>query len=301
MKLSVVIVFYNMNRVAMNSLYSLTADYQSRIDVDDYEIIVVDNGSDAPLEEADVIGVAPNVRYIRLTTPPPSPALAINQAISQARGEVIGLMVDGAHILTPGVLASALDMFRARAQPVVFTAQFYLGPGPQPRTLQEGYTPAVEEDLLSRADWRRDGYRLFEIGVPYRLYEDPATRPKLYWFVRMFESNCLFFRKNLFTAVGGCDECFDLPGGGALLPDLCLRLSESAQADVVQLLGEATFHQLHGGVTTNATPEMQRQSWSEYLVQYEKIRGKPFAVCQKDIVYYGTMPNQATRLLMKTG
>ena len=66
-----------------------------------------------------------------------------------------------------------------------------------------------EDRLLQNISWPEDGYRLFDIGVPYRIVEDPEIRPRLFWFVRMFESNCLFTRKASFEAVGGCDERFD--------------------------------------------------------------------------------------------
>ena len=44
-KLSVVIAFFNMRREAARTLYSLTTDYQRDIGIDDYEVIVVNDGS----------------------------------------------------------------------------------------------------------------------------------------------------------------------------------------------------------------------------------------------------------------
>ena len=34
------------------------------------------------------------------------------------------------------------------------------------------------------------------------------------WLNRIFESNCLFMRRDLAGEIGGMDERFDLPGGG---------------------------------------------------------------------------------------
>ena len=46
--LSVVIVIYNMEREARRSLYALSAAYQRDVTPDDYEVVVVDNGSAPP-------------------------------------------------------------------------------------------------------------------------------------------------------------------------------------------------------------------------------------------------------------
>lgn len=300
-KLSVIIVVHDMRRAAPRSLLALGSAYQQGIDAADYEIIVVENGSSQPLDAAAVEALGSNIRYHYLENPPPSPAFAINYGASQARGEVLAIMVDGAHMLTPGVLRHALDMFAAHCNPLVLTAPFFLGPGPQTQTIAAGYDEAEEDRLLASIDWPAAGYRLFEIGVPYRIVEDPQTRPKLFWFVRQFESNCLFVRKASFEAVGRCDERFDFPGGGILLPDLYRRLCQLEDSAIIQLLGEASFHQIHGGVSTNTTPEKQREKWNSYLAQYLQIRGEPFEVSQKPLRFYGHMPNRHASQLMKTG
>jgi glycosyltransferase involved in cell wall biosynthesis len=300
-KLSVIIVVHNMLRAAPRSLQALSGAYQQRIEAEDYEVIVVENGSTQPLERAKVEALGRNFHYHYLTDPPPSPAYAINFGVSQARGEALAIMVDGAHILTPGVLRYALDMFAAHRNPLVLTAPFFLGPGPQMETIAAGYDETEEDRLLASIDWPQAGYRLFEVGVPYRIIEDPQTRPKLFWFVRQFESNCLFVRKTSFEAVGGCDERFDIPGGGIMLPDLYQQLCSQEDSEIIQLLGEASFHQIHGGVSTNTTTEKQREKWNSYLAQYQAIRGKPFEVSQKPLRFYGHMPSRHTSQLMKTG
>lgn len=300
-KLSVIIVIYEMDRAAPRSILSLLPPYQQGLSAEDYEVLVVDNGSASPIPAEQIESMGANVRYICLESPPPSPAYAINHAASLARGEVLAIMIDGAHILTPGVLGSALDMYKARPNPLVLTAPFFLGPGPQMRTIAEGYDEAAEDRLLNDIAWPEAGYRLFEIGVPYRLIEDPETRPKLFWFVRMFESNCLFVRRETFTSIGGCDQRFNLPGGGILLPALYRELCRLPDTDIVQLLGEASFHQVHGGVSTNTSVADQRDKWNSYLEQYEQIRGEPFEVSQKPLRFYGHMPNGHASRLMKTG
>src|SRR5690606_7281715 len=118
------------------------------------------------------------IRYFYLENPPPSPAYAINYAVKQARGDVICLMVDGAHMLTPGALSYGLDLFLSLANPVVLAPQFFLGHTTQTESIFEGYNEEKEDALLEEIGWPADGYRLFEIGVPYRL-EPRGKRPKL--------------------------------------------------------------------------------------------------------------------------
>ncbi len=298
--LSVIIIAYNMRREVPRSVLSASARYQCQVDEHDYEILVVENGSSDPLDGDEIEAIAPNVRYFYLDDPPPSPAYAVNFAVEQSRGEVLAVMLDGAHMLTPRVLFYGLAAFAYHDNPVVSTPAFFLGPGAQPETVPAGYDAVEEDRLLASIDWPEDGYRLFDIGVPYR-YQFASGPPKLYWFIPRFESNCLFTRRRAFDAVGGCDLRFDIPGGGCLLPDLCRELGELPDAVLIQLLGEASFHQVHGGVSTSVTREEQEKLWARYTAQYEAIRGRPYHICQKPLEFLGHMPNKSARDLMLTG
>lgn len=300
MRLSVILVVYNMQRAAPRSVLALTSAYQHNIDSGDYEIIVVENGSSEPLDRAATEALGGNVQYHYLENPPPSPAHAINYGVGKARGEVLAIMVDGAHIVTPGVLSFGLQLFGAMANPVVVTLPFFLGPGPQTETVPRGYDEVEEDALLASIAWPDDGYRLFEIGVPYRI-EPKGVRPKLLWMVRQFESNCLFTRRSAFEAVGGCDERFDLPGGGILIPDLYRQLSRLADSELVQLIGEASFHQVHGGTSTNTSRSDQKQQWQRYLEQYEAVRGEPYEVSKKPLRFHGHIPHPVVRELLLNG
>ena len=86
----VVVVVYNIPREAPCTLLTLSASYQRHIGADDYEVIVVDNGSKPPLDPAVIEGLSGNFRLIRIDPAPPSPAHAINRGIAAAQGEVIG-------------------------------------------------------------------------------------------------------------------------------------------------------------------------------------------------------------------
>jgi len=299
-RLSIVLVVYNMQRAAPRSIRSLLTPYQTGIDADTYEIIVVENGSSEPLDKAAIEAMSPNIQYHYLQDPPPSPAYAINYAVSKSRGDILAIMVDGAHMVTPGVLHWGLVPFSYEPNPIVTAPRFFLGPESQVESVHKGYDEQQEDALLESIEWPKDGYALFSIGVPYR-YEFAHGRPKLFWFVRQFESNCLFVRKSSYLAIGGCDERFDIPGGGCLMPDLYKELCEMADANIVQVMGEASFHQVHGGISTSSTRDEQKAQWAVYTEQYEQIRGKPFEVSQKRQQYVGHMPNMHTRQLMLTG
>src|SRR5262249_53171670 len=92
--LSVVVVAYNIPREAARTLQSLSAGYQRYISKDEYEVICVDNGSTPPIDAALLQGLIGTFRLVRVDPAPPSPAHAINVGLREARGDVIGVMVD---------------------------------------------------------------------------------------------------------------------------------------------------------------------------------------------------------------
>ena len=52
--ITVVINFYNNEREAPRSLYTLSAQYQQGIEESEYKVIVIDNGSKKPLDKETV-------------------------------------------------------------------------------------------------------------------------------------------------------------------------------------------------------------------------------------------------------
>ncbi len=59
-------------------------------------------------------------------------------------------------------------------------------------------------------------------------------------------------KRDDYLAMGGLDERFDTPGGGLANLDFFNRVHEREALRPIMLLGEATFHQFHGGVASNA-------------------------------------------------
>jgi glycosyltransferase involved in cell wall biosynthesis len=290
-KLSIILVAYNMAREIPRALQSLSPGYQQDVDGGDYEVLVIDNGSSQPLDAAAVASFGPQFHYHYLEKAPSSPAYALNYGARMARGEILCFMIDGAHLLTPGVLKLALAAFRAFAEPVVLTRYFYLGPGQQNETVLQGYNQRAEDELLQQISWPGDGYRLFEIGVPAM-----SDVPKMTWFNKMIESNCLFMRSEIFAAMGGANEQFDLPGGGFLNMDMCREATGLPATQAVFLMGEGSFHQVHGGTTTNVTPREREDKVASYHSQYRAIRGREFDLADTEIFYLGHLPTEHSKI-----
>ena len=288
--LSVVVVFYNMRREAERTLHSLSRAYQQGIDDLDYEVIVVENGSaeDQRLGEDFVRGFGPEFRYLDLgADAKPSPAYALNRGIAMSRGESLALMIDGAHVLTPGVLRYGMLGLRTYAPAIVATQQWYIGPGQQGEAIDAGYDQAYEDRLFERDRWPHDGYRLFEIG---NFIGDRD------WFDGLWESNCLFVQRELLEQVGGFDESFSMPGGGYANLDLFERLAATPGVTVAGMLGEGSFHQLHGGTTTNQPDVAERHArLMAYRHHYEALRKRPFRGPGKPRHFVGRVSGAALR------
>jgi glycosyltransferase involved in cell wall biosynthesis len=294
-KISSVLVTYNMRRETPRTLQSLLPGYQQGIEGADYELILVDNGSQAGLSTEEVKSVAPDARYFKLEDPPPSPAYALNYGAAQATGDIIAILSDGASLLSPRVFAKSLRAFAAFPRPVIITHYFFLGPGRQTDTILAGYDRREEDRLLASINWPEDGYRLFEISFPQSFESDSGA-----WLGGWFESDCIIMGRDTFDAIGGCDERFDLPGGGLMIMDLLFRSWELADAQPVKLIGEGVFHQFHGGITTNTTPEKLRAEVVSYKAQYEALRRAPVpAGVPKSFYFLGDLPATAARRQMK--
>lgn len=262
--ISLVVVAYDMARELPRTLQSLSRGYQRRVEDLNYEVIVVDNGSPEPVTEEQVQRWGEEFRLLRIDPAPPSPALAVNRGVALARAPVLGVLIDGARLLTPGVLYWARQAFLLRARAVVSSIGFHLGPEHQRRACQRGYSRQREDQLLSRIDWPRDGYRLFEIAS--FAGSSPAG-----WSSAIAESNCVFLPRALFDEVGGYEVRFASPGGGMVNLDFYQRICAAAGVELFYLVGEGSFHQIHGGVTTGggtAQPRMKAQR-----EEYSGIRG----------------------------
>jgi cephalosporin hydroxylase len=279
-----------MRREAHRTLHSLSRAYQLGLEDLDYEVIVVENGSDDDqrLGEEFVRSFGPEFQYLDLgTEATPTPAVALNRGLAVASGESIAFMIDGAHVLTPGVLRHGMAGLTTYAPAIVATQQWYVGPGQQGDQQETGYDRRYEDRLFDRIEWPGDGYRLFQIG---HFIGDRD------WLDGLWESNCMFVSRKLLEQVGGYDEGFAMAGGGYANLDFYERMGSTPGVNVVTILGEGSFHQLHGGTTTNQLDsEGRRQRIVSYADHYAELRGRPFKGPGKTIHYVGTMFHDALR------
>src|SRR4029453_19196008 len=105
-----------------------------------------------------------------------------------------------------------------------------------------------------------------------------------------WESNCMFVSRKLLEQVGGYDEAFTMAGGGYTNLDFYERIGTAPGVNVVTILGEGSFHQLHGGTTTNQLDsDGRRQASVSYADHYGELRGRPFKGPGKPIPSVGTM------------
>jgi len=278
-KLSIIVIGYNMRRELPRTLLSLSAGYQQHIGRDDYEIILVDNGSSDPLRAEDVLDINANIRLVSTPDPAPvSPCKAINMGIKLSDASLIGVWIDGARLASQGLLHTAIKASNFGNRVIIGTLGFHLGPDTQMKSVQQGYDQAVEDQLLRSIDWPNDPERLFEISVF-------AASSKSGWFNPVTESNAIFTSREIWDELEGFDERFSSPGGGLVNLDTWRRACTLPNTDIVMLLGEGTFHQVHGGVATNAA----KSPWKEFHEEYVTIRGEPFRPARPRVFHFGSL------------
>ncbi|HML10863.1 MAG TPA: sulfotransferase family 2 domain-containing protein, partial [Stellaceae bacterium] len=272
-------------REAPRSLYSLSAAYQRHIEPRDYEVIVVDNGSDPPFDRDIIKRLSGNFRVIRLDRAPRSPAHAVNVGLAAARGQVIGVMIDGARIVTPCLLHFGVHGVRLYERAIVTPLGWYLGYDYQPWSMLSGHDQAYEDGLLAASKWQEDGYALFDIATMDGPSEDG-------WFAPLNESSALFLSRETWDQLAGMDERFDLPGGGLVNLDTFCRALELPDAQLVVLLGEGTFHQAHGGAASGVPAPRFDQTAEAWFKQYETLRGRAAPQPRPDVprTYLGVLP-----------
>lgn len=285
--LSVIVVVYDMEREAPRTLHSLSVDYQQGVTADTFEVLVVDNGSPQPLGEELVKSYGRHMRYLERPPGNPSPVAAVNQGIAEARGRHIAVLVDGARLLTPGWVHHVELATRLHRRPIVAVPGWHLGPQLQSESVLEGYGPEAEDNLLETIDWPEDGYRLFEIGTL-------AASNGEGWFRPMSESNAVVVSAEMMSQLGGFDEGFVSPGGGLCNLDFFGRALELEGIKLIVLLGEGTFHQIHGGLTTG----QEEDPWPAMQAEYETLRERPFERPNPPPpLYLGHLPTPALRFV----
>lgn len=288
--LTVVVKFFDMRREAQRTLYSLTADYQRGVARDDYEVIAIDNGTDGTLGDALHRELNGNFQFLHVDAGVPSPCKALNHAVRLSNSRLVMCLMDGARLLSPQILKYTLLASRLYEHPFIYTLGMHIGSKPQNDLVAAGYNQEVEDRLISSIDWKSNGYKFFEISSVA-----PSSRNG--FFSELSESNCFSLRTDDFLTLGGFDEGFTSTGGGLANLDFFDRVHAEQRFTPVMLLGEATFHQFHGGVATNVPPEAH--PWKAMVQEYETIKGRPFVPCYRRPIYFGELQPECQSLLKK--
>jgi hypothetical protein len=156
----------------------------------------------------------------------------------------------------------------------------HIGKKAQNYLAAENYSQSDEDTLMDSVNWKQNGYLLFEIS-------SVAPSSGTGFFSKLIESNCVTMPRVAFQKLGGFDERFISAGGGLTNLDFFNRLNESKEMQPVMLIGEATFHQFHGGTATNVP--LDNHPWKKMEEEYTLIRGKPYSPHRKKPVYFGSV------------
>ena len=237
-QLSVVVVGSRMRRELPRTVASLAPDYQ-RLDAQHYEIELAEQPSDAMLTAADRADFPPNLTHTA-ETETVSLAVAVNRAVRRTRGSHILICVDGARILSAGILQRCRQAIRLNPRAVMAVHALHLGQRPQPAAVAAGtHSARIEDALLEDIAFPAQPQQLFAVSC----WADPSRHG---WFGPMREASALMVPRDLFEALGGYDEAAALSASLAS-SDFYSRAIADPTRPLVVPLGEATFRQHRDG------------------------------------------------------
>jgi hypothetical protein len=285
--LSVIVVFFNMRREACRTLRSLSRGYQRLDAAHCYEVLAIDNGSAEPLSPDLVKSFGREFSYRYVPTKDPSPCRTINRLIDDCRFENVMVLIDGARLLSPGVMRLTFAALRALEHPFVYTLSMHIGQKAQNYLVSEGYDSSTEDELFKSIDWPQNGYSLFSIS-------SVALSSGHGFFSKLRESNCFALRREDFIKAGLYESRFQSPGGGLCNLELFNRLNSLDWLQPVMLLGEASFHQFHGGIATNVP--IERHPWNAMEKEYATIVGARYESVPRRPIYLGEFHQECAQL-----
>ncbi len=276
--LSVIICIHNMAREAPRTILSACGPYQKNVTSQDYEVIVVDNGSTPPFTLPDGLDFSPAPQIVTVPNPQPSPVFALNWAAKHvARGTHVLFAIDGARIFSDQLIANTLRAHAMCADAFVYTLACHLGPSVQMTSTTQGYNQDVEDRLIADSGWPAKPSALYDISVfagsSYRGFWHPIQ-----------ESNAFSMSRRLLDAVGGYHTGFVSPGAGLANLEIFARYVERPAAKNICLLSDMTFHQVHGGVATSG-----KVPFSTFDEEHRSIFQRGYVPPQFDTTYLGPL------------
>lgn len=284
-RISILLVVYNMPREAPRTIQSILPPYQKGIEIGDYEVLILDNGSSEPLPPDFTENLPSNVRLINIREPDGSPGRALNIGADMARSGNLMFCIDGARILSDRLIEKSIKALERFPTAFVYTMGWHLGPDVQMRSINKGYNQVVEDKLLEEANWLMEPDNLFNVSVLAGSSSGGIARP-------ISESNAFCISRKLFEEIGGYHTGFKIPGGSTSNLELFERYVTRHDALNICLLSEGTFHQIHGGSATSNPKKIP-----EYFDEYKNILGKSYVRPQFETMFLGRPRLSAMRSL----
>lgn len=289
--LSIIVIGYRMSRQLENTLYSLSNEFQRNCDASSYEVIVVENESDDPLNEKFLNQLTGKFRYFLRAETSHSPVSAVNFAFQQCRGEYVGLIIDGARMLSPRTVEYTLMANAMTKDAIVMVPGYHIGQ--QEQHLHNGsYTFEQDQQLMQSVDWKNNGYNLFNVSTFSNGNRRGFLQP-------MMECSCIFASLKNFEKIGYADSRFMLAGGGAINLHIYRSLGMLPNSKIIVLAGEGSFHQFHGGVTTSHD-EARDDVMDQYTSQLNALWPDGFQALRKEPTLLGSISKEANAALAES-
>ncbi len=286
--LSIIVIGFRMSRQLENTLQSLSCVYQRNCNPDSYEVVVVENSSDDCLSNSFVNSLSGHFRYYLREEVSNSPVPAVNFAFEKCRGNFIGLIIDGARMLSPRVIEHALLASNASNNAVVMVPGYHIGSQEQ-HLHSDSYTFEQDQQLLDSIRWQTNGYRLFEISTFSNGNRRGFLQP-------MMECSCVFAAYANFEKIGFADRRFMLVGGGAINLHIYRSLGMLKDSRLFVLAGEGSFHQFHGGATTSHD-DQRENLMAQYMEQLNECWPDGFQALRREPTLLGCISGEANSAL----
>ncbi|MEH6592417.1 MAG: hypothetical protein V7746_19280, partial [Halioglobus sp.] len=219
-----------------------------------------------------------------------SPVFAVNEGFALCRAPIICLMIDGARMVSPGTIRTALKAFAINDKAIVAVPGYHLGKEEQHLVAGQQDQASYEQHLLESVDWMADGYELFAISTFSGANRQGFLNP-------IMECNCIFASAKSYEAVGHANTSFQLPGGGSINLHMYRSLGMLPDSEFFVLPGEGSFHQYHGGVTTSSY-EAREADIEQHRIQLHSFWPEGFHSLRRDATLLGRIPPQARPFLV---
>jgi hypothetical protein len=284
-RLSLVVPVRASSGATENALSSLCAPYQ-RIG-EPVEILVVETSSSDMLGETRARAHGENIRYFALEAPESARTRSIELGLRESRAPVVGVFMDGAHIVTPRALDTAIRALELCETPLVALPDYRFD-----ESLAAGAGDLERESAWLRGfPWKKDPNELFSVAR-----FGPATPNG--FLGPLLGAACLFAPKASFSSLPPFDSRLDVPGAAALKLWLYTELARIRGSRLVVLAGEGAFRQHHGEVEL---PEVRHEEASMQNLLVSAVLALPgFRAVHREPVVFGPIPGPAQRFVVQS-